>query len=61
MYFIGQNFIFASDASDVINSNETVLHSNPDFQMPLLRKIAPSTGVTYSRSCNKQEGQGYNQ
>ena len=61
MYIIGQNFIFASDASDVIDSKETILHSNPDFQMLLLRKIAPFICVTYSRSCNKQQGQGYNQ
>ena len=38
MYIIGQNFIFASGTSDVINSKETVLHSNPDFHIAFTKK-----------------------
>ena len=61
MYIIGQNFIFASGVSDVINSKETVLHSNPDFHIAFTKKIASFIAVTYSRACNNKAGQWYNQ
>ena len=55
------SFLLLNSAFDVINSKETVLHSNPDFHIAFTKKIASFIAVTYSRACNNKAGQWYNQ